>query len=48
MLLEAVLRRGQAGPDQLQAVIAACHAAATDTRSTNWREIAQFRGWVSS
>ncbi len=46
-LLDAALRRGQAGPYQLQAAIAACHATATDARSTNWREIAQLYGRLS-
>jgi RNA polymerase sigma-70 factor (ECF subfamily) len=46
-LLDAALRRGRAGPYQLQAAIAACHATATDARSTDWREIAQLYGRLS-
>src|SRR5262249_7158203 len=39
-LLEAALRRGQPGPYQVQAAIAACHATAPDAAATDWREIA--------
>jgi RNA polymerase sigma-70 factor, ECF subfamily len=39
-LLEAALRRGRAGPYQLQAAIAACHATATDAADTDWAQIA--------
>jgi RNA polymerase sigma-70 factor (ECF subfamily) len=46
-LLDAALRRGRAGPYQLQAAIAACHATATDARSTDWHEIAQLYGRLS-
>jgi RNA polymerase sigma-70 factor, ECF subfamily len=38
--LDAALRRGQAGPYQLQAAIAACHATAPDAAATDWAEIA--------
>jgi RNA polymerase sigma-70 factor (ECF subfamily) len=39
-LLESALRRGQVGPYQLQAAIAACHASAGTAADTDWREIA--------
>jgi RNA polymerase sigma-70 factor (ECF subfamily) len=39
-LLDAVLRRGQPGPYQVQAAIAACHATAGESAATNWVEIA--------
>jgi RNA polymerase sigma-70 factor (ECF subfamily) len=39
-LLEAALRRGQPGPYQVQAAIAACHADARDANATDWVEIA--------
>jgi RNA polymerase sigma-70 factor (ECF subfamily) len=39
-LLEAVLRRRQVGPYQLQAAIAACHARSRNAADTDWREIA--------
>jgi RNA polymerase sigma-70 factor, ECF subfamily len=39
-VLEAALRRRQAGPYQLQAAIAACHATAADAAGTDWVEIA--------
>lgn len=39
-LLEEALRKGRAGPYQLQAAIAACHADATDATTTDWVEIA--------
>jgi RNA polymerase sigma-70 factor (ECF subfamily) len=39
-LLEEALRRGHAGPYQLQAAIAACHATASDPAATDWVEIA--------
>jgi RNA polymerase sigma-70 factor (ECF subfamily) len=39
-LLEAALRRGQPGPYQVQAAIAACHATAPDAAATDWHEIA--------
>jgi RNA polymerase sigma-70 factor, ECF subfamily len=38
-LLQQVLRRGQAGPYQLQAAIAAIHCEAPAFEDTNWREI---------
>src|SRR5580700_1537099 len=39
-VLDAALRRGRAGPYQLQAAIAACHATAPDAAATDWAEIA--------
>lgn len=39
-LLEAALRRGAAGPYQVQAAIAACHAGAATADDTDWRQIA--------
>jgi RNA polymerase sigma-70 factor (ECF subfamily) len=39
-LLEAALRRGEPGPYQVQAAIAACHATAPDAAATDWHEIA--------
>ncbi len=38
--LDGALRRGQPGPYQVQAAIAACHAAARDAAATDWVEIA--------
>ena len=34
--LETALRRGRAGPYQIQAAIAACHATAADAAATDW------------
>jgi RNA polymerase sigma-70 factor (ECF subfamily) len=42
--LEAALRRQQAGPYQIQAAIAACHADASRAGDTDWEEIAQLYG----
>jgi RNA polymerase sigma-70 factor, ECF subfamily len=39
-VLEAALRRGQPGPYELQAAIAACHATAPDAAATDWAQIA--------
>jgi RNA polymerase sigma-70 factor, ECF subfamily len=39
-LLDAALRLGHAGPFQVQAAIAACHAQARDAVDTDWVEIA--------
>jgi len=39
-LLDAALRRGEAGAYQIQAAIAACHATAPDASATDWTEIA--------
>jgi RNA polymerase sigma-70 factor (ECF subfamily) len=38
-VLDRALRRRQAGPYQVQAAIAACHAGAQDTAATDWGEI---------
>jgi RNA polymerase sigma-70 factor, ECF subfamily len=38
-LLERVLRRRRAGPFQIQAAIAACHATAPDVAGTDWPQI---------
>ncbi len=42
--LQAALRRQQAGPYQIQAAIAACHADAARADDTDWEEIAQLYG----
>jgi RNA polymerase sigma-70 factor (ECF subfamily) len=39
-LLDGALRRGEPGPYQVQAAIAACHATAPSPDATDWREIA--------
>jgi RNA polymerase sigma-70 factor (ECF subfamily) len=39
-LVERALRRGRAGPFQLQAAIAACHATAPSLDETDWPQIA--------
>jgi RNA polymerase sigma-70 factor (ECF subfamily) len=39
-LLDAALRRGAAGPYQIQAAIAACHATAPTAAATDWPQIA--------
>jgi RNA polymerase sigma-70 factor (ECF subfamily) len=46
-LLENVLRRGQAGPYQVQAAIAACHATAPSAEGTDWVQIAALYGQLS-
>jgi RNA polymerase sigma-70 factor, ECF subfamily len=43
-VLETALRRGEAGPYQLQAAIAACHATAPSPEATDWSEIALLYG----
>jgi RNA polymerase sigma-70 factor (ECF subfamily) len=43
-LLDAALRRGQPGPYQVQAAIAACHATAPDASATDWPQIAALYG----
>ena len=43
-LLESALRRREAGPYQIQAAIAACHARAASATDTDWREIAGLYG----
>jgi RNA polymerase sigma-70 factor (ECF subfamily) len=39
-VLDAALRRGEPGPYQVQAAIAACHASAPEAASTDWPQIA--------
>ena len=39
-LLDAALRRGEHGPYQIQAAIAACHAQASAAEDTDWPQIA--------
>jgi RNA polymerase sigma-70 factor (ECF subfamily) len=39
-LLEAALRRGEPGPYQVHAAIAACHAGAPEAAATDWAQIA--------
>jgi RNA polymerase sigma-70 factor, ECF subfamily len=39
-VLDAALRRGQPGPYQVQAAIAACHATAAAPQETDWAQIA--------
>ncbi|MBP2323079.1 RNA polymerase sigma-70 factor (ECF subfamily) [Kibdelosporangium banguiense] len=46
-LLDNVLRRGQAGPYQIQAAIAACHATAPSAEETDWVQIAALYGRLS-
>ena len=41
-VLDTALRRGAAGPYQLQAAIAACHASAASAADTDWRAIARL------
>ncbi|HEX6525033.1 MAG TPA: DUF6596 domain-containing protein [Streptosporangiaceae bacterium] len=43
-LLDDALRHRQAGPYQLQAAIAACHATAATAADTDWAEIAALYG----
>ncbi|HEY2443220.1 MAG TPA: sigma-70 family RNA polymerase sigma factor [Streptosporangiaceae bacterium] len=43
-LLDGALRRGQAGPYQVQAAIAACHATAATAADTDWPQIAALYG----
>jgi RNA polymerase sigma-70 factor, ECF subfamily len=43
-LLEAALRRQRAGPYQVQAAIAACHAEAAQASDTDWPQIALLYG----
>ncbi|MFI9756954.1 RNA polymerase sigma factor [Streptomyces sp. NPDC051963] len=44
MLLETALRRGSAGPYQIQAAIAACHSTAATAEETDWADIAALYG----
>ncbi|MDQ3947120.1 MAG: RNA polymerase subunit sigma-24, partial [Actinomycetota bacterium] len=43
-LVDAALRQGRAGPYQVQAAIAACHATAAEPSATDWTEIAGLYG----
>ncbi len=43
-LLDAAMRRGQPGPYQVQAAIAACHASALTAADTDWTQIALLYG----
>ena len=43
-LLEATLRRGRAGPYQVQAAIAACHSTAPSAADTDWAQVASLYG----
>jgi RNA polymerase sigma-70 factor (ECF subfamily) len=43
-VLEAALRSRRPGPYQIQAAIAACHAAAKDAEATDWPQIAALYG----
>ncbi|MFD4544944.1 RNA polymerase sigma factor [Streptomyces sp. NPDC058466] len=43
-LLETALRRGRAGPYQIQAAIAACHTTAAAAEDTDWADIAALYG----
>lgn len=43
-LLDTTLRRGAAGPYQVQAAIAACHATARTASDTDWPQIAALYG----
>jgi RNA polymerase sigma-70 factor, ECF subfamily len=46
-LLEAALRRGQPGPYQVQAAIAACHVTAARAADTDWAQIARLYGQLA-
>jgi RNA polymerase sigma-70 factor, ECF subfamily len=43
-VLDRALRQSRPGPYQVQAAIAACHAAARDAGKTDWQEIAALYG----
>ncbi|WP_210578471.1 RNA polymerase sigma factor [Streptomyces sp. GESEQ-4] len=43
-LLETALRRGNPGPYQIQAAIAACHTTAATAEETDWADIAALYG----
>ncbi|MFE6175595.1 RNA polymerase sigma factor [Streptomyces sp. NPDC056464] len=47
LLLETALRRGRAGPYQIQAAIAACHTNAPGAEDTDWADIAALYGELS-
>jgi RNA polymerase sigma-70 factor (ECF subfamily) len=46
-LLDGALRRGQPGPYQVQAAIAACHATVTEAADTDWAQIAALYGQLA-
>jgi len=46
-LVERALRRGNAGPYQIQAAIAACHTEARDAADTDWPQIAALYGHLA-
>jgi RNA polymerase sigma-70 factor (ECF subfamily) len=46
-VLQGALQAGRAGPYQLQAVIAACHASAGQAADTDWRVIASVYGQLA-
>ena len=46
-LLDMALRRGQPGPYQVQAAIAACHATAATAADTDWAQIALLYGQLA-
>jgi RNA polymerase sigma-70 factor, ECF subfamily len=46
-VLEAAARAGAAGPYQLQATIAACHASAVRAEQTDWSAIARLYGQLA-
>ncbi|HYZ53357.1 MAG TPA: RNA polymerase sigma factor [Streptosporangiaceae bacterium] len=46
-ILERALRRRQAGPFQIQAAIAACHATAPTAAQTDWPQIAGLYGQLA-
>ena len=48
LLLAGSFAQGSAGPYQLQAAIAACHAQAQDASSTDWSQIARLYGLLQS
>jgi len=47
-VLKTALRYGGVGPYQLQAAIAACHAAASRAADTDWRAIARLYGSLAT
>jgi RNA polymerase sigma-70 factor (ECF subfamily) len=47
-VLDAALREGRAGPYQLQAAIAACHARASEADTTDWPTIARLYGMLAN
>ena len=47
-LLDQAMRLRRPGPYQLQAAIAACHAAAADARDTDWAQIAALYAALAS